>query len=89
MEKPWSAAFAAALRRAHPEDSDPMRHYQPVWYGGHSWSGGDFGSAVGATVAGATSRAGQRGAGVVRLLRLFGRRRRLGGGGGGGGGGGW
>ena len=25
VEKPWSDAFAAALRRAHPDDADPMR----------------------------------------------------------------
>ncbi len=24
VEKPWSEAFAAAVRRAHPDDSDPM-----------------------------------------------------------------
>ena len=27
VEKPWSDAFAAALRRAHPDDADPMSHY--------------------------------------------------------------
>ena len=31
VEKPWSKAFESALRRAHPEDADPMRHYQPGW----------------------------------------------------------
>ena len=31
VEKPWADAFAAALKRAHPEDADPMRHYQPSW----------------------------------------------------------
>ena len=28
VEKPWSDAFAAALRRAHPDDPDPMSHYR-------------------------------------------------------------
>ncbi|MCK9908938.1 DUF2207 domain-containing protein [Microbacteriaceae bacterium K1510] len=54
VEKPWSDAFAAALKRAHPEDADPMRHYQPVWTSG-SWSSSDFGGAVAATVASASS----------------------------------
>jgi hypothetical protein len=27
VEKPWAQAFAAALRRAHPDDTDPMHHY--------------------------------------------------------------
>ena len=52
VEKPWSEAFASALRRAHPEDADPMRHYQPTWHSGSSWSGGNFASAVSSTVAG-------------------------------------
>ncbi len=38
VEKPWAHAFEAALRRAHPEDADPMRHYQPAWSSGGGWS---------------------------------------------------
>ena len=52
VEKPWSEAFAAALRRAHPGDADPMHYYQPAWHSGSTWSGGDFGRAVSSTVAG-------------------------------------
>ena len=55
VEKPWAAAFAAALARAHPDETDPMHHYQPAWYGGGAWSGSDFSSAVGASVAGAAA----------------------------------
>ncbi|HEX5212413.1 MAG TPA: DUF2207 domain-containing protein [Pseudolabrys sp.] len=51
VEKPWADAFGAALRRAHPDDPDPMRHYQPGWSSG-GWSGGNFGSAVASTVGG-------------------------------------
>ncbi len=90
VEKPWADAFSAALKRAHPGDSDPMSHYRPAWYGGHSWSGGNFSGAIGATVAGATSAltsavpvssgsSGFSGGGGGGS----------GGGGGGGGGGGW
>jgi uncharacterized membrane protein YgcG len=90
VEKPWSDAFAAALRRAHPGEADPMSHYHPVWTGGSGWSGADFGSAVAATVnstrdafssavpvsSGSSGFSGGGGGGS-------------GGGGGGGGGGGW
>ena len=34
VEKPWADAFAAALARAHPDDTDPMAHYQPRWQAG-------------------------------------------------------
>jgi len=34
MEKHWSDAFAAAVRRAHPDDPDPMGSYQPRWSSG-------------------------------------------------------
>jgi uncharacterized membrane protein YgcG len=54
VEKPWADAFAAALRRAHP-DADPSQHYQPVWATGGGWSGRDFGSAVSATVGSVSS----------------------------------
>ncbi|HEY1310971.1 MAG TPA: DUF2207 domain-containing protein, partial [Pseudolabrys sp.] len=87
VEKPWADAFAAALRRAHPDDPDPTQHYQPGWYSGGNWSSGGFGSAVGATVGSVSSAfadampvssgsSGFSGGGS-------------GGGGGGGGGGGW
>ena len=56
VEKPWADAFAAALRRAHPDDADPMRHYQPGWSSGGGWSGGNFGSAVASTVGGCRAR---------------------------------
>ncbi len=90
VEKPWADAFSAALQRAHPGDEDPMRHYQPAWHGGPAWSGSNFGSAIGATVAGATSA-------LVSSIPVSsgssgfsgGGGGGSGGGGGGGGGGGW
>lgn len=90
VEKPWSNAFAAALRRAHPEDADPMRHYQPTWSsGGSSWSGSNFGSAVSSAVVGvsaALSSAVPVSSGSSGFSSGGGG---SGGGGGGGGGGGW
>ena len=50
VEKPWSDAFAAAIRRAHPDDPDPMSSYQPRWSSG-GWSGSNFSSAVSSSVA--------------------------------------
>ena len=88
VEKPWSGAFAAALRRAHPEDADPMRHYRPGWVaGGAVWSGGDFGSAMASTV-GDVSSAFSSAVPVSSGSSGFGGGG-SGGGGGGGGGGGW
>ena len=79
VEKPWAQAFEAALRRAHPGDADPMRHYRPTWTsGGGSWSSSNFSSAVAASVGERLQRLGERGAGVVRLLGLLGRRWRFG-----------
>jgi hypothetical protein len=86
VEKPWADAFVAALRRVHPNDADPMRHYQPTWSSG-GWSSGDFGRAVSSSVSSVSSAlasavpvssgsSGFSGGGS-------------GGGGGGGGGGGW
>jgi uncharacterized membrane protein YgcG len=86
VEKPWADAFGAALRRVHPNDADPMRHYQPTWSSG-GWSSGDFGRAVSSSVSSVSSAlasavpvssgsSGFSGGGS-------------GGGGGGGGGGGW
>jgi hypothetical protein len=92
VEKPWSDAFAAALARAHPEDADPMRHYNPAWTGGGSnWSSGNFSSAVAATVA-STSSALASAVPVSSGSSGFssgGGGGGSGGGGGGGGGGGW
>jgi hypothetical protein len=89
VEKPWAQAFAAALRRAHPDDPDPMHHYSPRWTsGGTNWSGGDFGGAVASTVggvAGAFASAVPASSGSSG----FGGGGGSGGGGGGGGGGGW
>ena len=90
VEKPWSDAFAAALRRAHPGDADPMNHYQPGWSSGGGWSGSNLGNAVSSSVAGvsgalasampvSSGSSGFSGGGGGGS----------GGGGGGGGGGGW
>ena len=88
VEKPWSEAFAAAVRRAHPGDSDPMAGYQPRWSSG-GWSGSNFASAVSSSVSSmsdafasampSSSDSGFSGGGGGGS----------GGGGGGGGGGGW
>ena len=76
VEKPWSDAFAAALRRAHPDDADPMSHYQSSWSSSGSWSSSNFGSCGVVVDRGRQQRARQRGAGVVRLVRLLRRWRR-------------
>lgn len=88
VEKPWADAFAAALKRAHPDDPDPMRSYQPGWASGGSWSGGNFGGAVAATVNGMSSALASA-ATVSSGSSGFGGGGGSGGGGGGGGGGGW
>jgi hypothetical protein len=91
VEKPWSEAFAAALRRAHPGEADPMRHYQPAWTGsGTNWSGAAFGAAVAATV-GSVSSALASAVPVSSSSSGFSSSGGggSGGGGGGGGGGGW
>jgi hypothetical protein len=89
VEQPWAHAFEMALRRAHPEDADPMRHYQPVWYGGGgSWSSGNFGSTMASTLGGVSSAlaaAMPASSGSSGFSGGGG----SGGGGGGGGGGGW
>ena len=89
VEKPWAHAFEWALRRAHPEDADPMRHYQPGWYSGGSWSSGSFDSAMASTVGsvgGAFAAAMPVSSGSSGFCGGGGG---SGGGGGGGGGGGW
>jgi hypothetical protein len=90
VEKPWAHAFEAALRRAHPEDPDPMRHYRPGWLSGSgsTWSSGDFGSAVASTVGG-VSAAFASAVPASSGSSGFGGGGGSGGGGGGGGGGGW
>jgi hypothetical protein len=86
VEKPWADAFAAALKRAHPGDSDSMSHYQPRWSSGGSWSGSNFGSAVAGSVAGVSSA-------LASAVPVSSGSSGFGGGGGsgggGGGGGGW
>lgn len=51
VEKPWSDAFAAALRRANPGQADPMSSYQPRWSSGGGWSGSNLGNTVSSSVA--------------------------------------
>ncbi|MGQ7792231.1 DUF2207 domain-containing protein [Faunimonas sp. B44] len=87
-ERQWASAFEAALRRAHPDDPDPVGSYRPDWRTG-SWSGRSFSRAVASSVgaatasfAGAMPRASSGSSG-------FGGGGGSGGGGGGGGGGGW
>jgi uncharacterized membrane protein YgcG len=90
VEKPWSDAFAAALRRAHPDDPDPMNHYQPGWSSGGGWSGSNLGNAVSSSVAsvsGALASAMPVSSGSSGFSGGGGGG--SGGGGGGGGGGGW
>lgn len=89
VEKPWSDAFAAALRRAHPEDSDPMHHYHPAWTSGGSWSGSTFGSAVASTVASTSSALSSAVPASSSSSGFSSGGGGSGGGGGGGGGGGW
>ena len=57
VEQPWANAFASALARAHPGDTDPMSHYRSRWRRGGSWSSDNFGRSVSSAVASATSAA--------------------------------
>ena len=89
VEKPWSEAFAAALKRAHPAEADPMHSYHPAWRTGSGWSGGNFSNAVSSSVAGmsgAFASAVPASSGSSGFSSGGGG---SGGGGGGGGGGGW
>ena len=91
VEKPWADAFAAALKRAHPGDADPMsHHYQPGWGSGSNWSGGggNFSNSIASSVAG-FSAALASAVPVSSGSSGFGGGGGSGGGGGGGGGGGW
>ncbi len=89
VERPWADAFAAALKRAHPDDPDPIAGYSPGWRRGGSWSSADFGrsmssavSAAGGAIAASMPRSSSSSSG-------FSGGGGSGGGGGGGGGGGW
>lgn len=90
LEKPWSDAFDAALRRSHP-DADPAQSYKPSWSSGAGWSGSNVGTAVAASVASVSSAL----ASAVPVsssssgFSSGGGGGSSGGGGGGGGGGGW
>ncbi len=88
VEKPWSDAFAAALKRAHPDDPDPMRHYQPTWNSGGGWSSGNFSNSVASTVS-SVSSAFASAVPASSGSSGFSGGGGSGGGGGGGGGGGW
>ena len=87
VEKPWSDAFASALRRAHPDDADPMSHYRSGWSSG-SWSSSNFSSAVSSSISGVSSALASA-VPVSSGSSGFGGGGGSGGGGGGGGGGGW
>ncbi|HET7912120.1 MAG TPA: DUF2207 domain-containing protein, partial [Pseudolabrys sp.] len=87
VEKPWSDAFAAALRRAHPDDQDPMSSYHSSWSSGR-WSSSNFGSAVSSSISGVSSALASS-VPVSSGSSGFGGGGGSGGGGGGGGGGGW
>jgi uncharacterized membrane protein YgcG len=90
VEKPWADAFAAALKRAHPDDPDPVAtYYNPGWRRGGSWSSDSFGRSMNSAVSAAT---GALAASVPRSSSGssgFSGGGGSGGGGGGGGGGGW
>jgi hypothetical protein len=89
VEKPWAHAFEQALRRAHPEDADPMSSYRPGWYGGGgNWWSGSFDSAMASTV-GSVSGAFAAAMPVSSGSSGFSGGGEGAGGGGGGGGGGW
>ncbi len=87
VEKPWSEAFASALQRAYPGDSDAMRHYSPRWRTGSGWSGSSFGNSVSSTVG--TASAALAASVPSSSSSGFSGGGGSGGGGGGGGGGGW
>jgi len=90
VEKPWSDAFAAALARAHPGETDATTLYQPGWRRGSAWSGGSFGRSVASTVAGVGSAmAAAMPAPSSGSSGFSSSGGGSGGGGGGGGGGGW
>ena len=75
VEKPWSDAFAAALRRAHPDDPDPMSHYRRLELRRQlvEQQFRQRGFVVGRE---RQRRACQRSAGLIGFVRLFRRWRR-------------
>lgn len=89
VERPWANAFAAALARAHPGESDPMSYYRPGWRRGGSWSSNDFGRSISTAVASATSAASSAIPRSSSSSSGFSGGSGSGGGGGGRGGGGW
>lgn len=87
VERPWADAFAAALKRAYPDDPDPMSHYHSRWRRGGNWSSSNFGRSIASSVANATSAASSS---IPRSSSgSSGFSGGSGGGGGGRGGGGW
>ncbi len=89
VEKPWSDAFAAALQRAYPDETDPVdRHYRPNWHSG-SWSGRSLGSAIASTVSSTASALSSAMPASSSSSGFSSGGGGSGGGGGGGGGGGW
>jgi len=88
VEKPWSDAFASALRRAHPDDPDPMSHYRSGWSSG-SWSSSNFSSSVSSSIAGVSSALASAVPVSSGSSGFSGGGGGSGGGGEGGGGGGW
>ncbi|MGN6573893.1 MAG: DUF2207 domain-containing protein [Pseudolabrys sp.] len=89
VEKPWADAFAAALKRARPDDPDPMSGYRPGWSSGGGWSSGNFSGAVASTVGGMSSALASAVPASSGSSGFGGGGGGSGGGGGGGGGGGW
>lgn len=87
-EKPWSEAFDAAFRRAHPGE-DPRDSYRPDWHGGTRWSGKSLASSVSGVVGAAQDSFASATPEPSHSSSGFGGGGGAGGGGGGGGGGGW
>jgi len=89
VEKPWADAFAAALRRAHPDDPEPIRHYRPTWGSGGNFSSGDFGRSVASSMSSLSSALASAVPVSSGSSGFSSGGGGSGGGGGGGGGGGW
>ncbi|MCB1497902.1 MAG: DUF2207 domain-containing protein [Bauldia sp.] len=91
VEKPWSEAFETAFARTNPGKT-VTSSYNPVWHGGHGWSGHSFASSVASTVSSAQSSFASSIPAPKSSSSGFsggGGGGGSGGGGGGGGGGGW
>ena len=89
VERPWANAFASALARAYPGDTDPMSNYHARWRRGSSWSSDNFGRSVSSAVASASSAAAASLPRSSSSSSGFSSSSGSGGGGGGRGGGGW